>query len=234
MRRVRRGNMLSEAQTWELIRPLLNAQGRTCTQLLPDRHIRSAHEHEKGFLVRDCRLPDVPSMRVLRSAPISASAVCPALGGVLARSHGLVFSSAAGGAHWQIAIRCPSLPFPSVKVHQAAVLVHRFRCPWGGGDNHPPPGPLWHWFPTTPTPKICLPGLSLHSERFTRKLVSLLLRGHASTVRTWRCCRQNHRTAYIRCLPTVMTRTTPCQCRGTIKGFSPLLSNRKPHSPSWQ
>ena len=47
-------------------------------------------------------------------------------GGVLARSHGLVFSSAAGGAHWQIAIRCPSLPFPSVKVHQAAVLVRRF------------------------------------------------------------------------------------------------------------
>ena len=46
--------------------------------------------------------------------------------GVLARSHGLVFSSAAGGAHWQIAIRCPSLPFPSVKVHQAAVLVRRF------------------------------------------------------------------------------------------------------------
>ena len=48
-------------------------------------------------------------------------------GEVLARSHGLVFSSAAGGAHWQIAIRCPSLPFPSVKVHQAAVLVRRFR-----------------------------------------------------------------------------------------------------------
>ena len=48
------------------------------------------------------------------------------VGGVLARSHGLVFSSAAGGAHWQIAIRCPSLPFPSVKVHQAAVLVRRF------------------------------------------------------------------------------------------------------------
>ena len=47
-------------------------------------------------------------------------------GGILARSHGLVFSSAAGGAHWQIAIRCPSLPFPSVKVHQAAVLVPRF------------------------------------------------------------------------------------------------------------
>ena len=46
--------------------------------------------------------------------------------GVLARSHGLVFSFAAGGAHWQIAIRCPSLPFPSVKVHQAAVLVRRF------------------------------------------------------------------------------------------------------------
>jgi len=46
--------------------------------------------------------------------------------GVLARSHGLVFSSAAGGAHWPIAIRCPSLPFPSVKVHQAAVLVRRF------------------------------------------------------------------------------------------------------------
>ena len=39
-------------------------------------------------------------------------------GGGLARSHGIVFSSAAGGAHWQIAIRCPSLPFPSVKVHQ--------------------------------------------------------------------------------------------------------------------
>ena len=37
-----------------------------------------------------------------------------------------MFSSAAGGAHWQIAIRCPSLPFPSVKVHQAAVLVRRF------------------------------------------------------------------------------------------------------------
>ena len=51
--------------------------------------------------------------------------------GVLARSHGLVFSSAAGGAHWQIAIRCPSLPFPSVKVHQAAVLVRRF-CSGGG------------------------------------------------------------------------------------------------------
>ena len=47
-------------------------------------------------------------------------------GGVLARSHGLVFSSAARGAHWPIAIRCPSLPFPSVKVHQAAVLVRRF------------------------------------------------------------------------------------------------------------
>ena len=46
--------------------------------------------------------------------------------GVLARSRGLVFSSAAGGAQWQIAIRCPSLPFPSVKVHQAAVLVRRF------------------------------------------------------------------------------------------------------------
>ena len=46
--------------------------------------------------------------------------------GVLARSHGIVFSFAAGGAHWQIAIRCPSLPFPSVKVHQAAVLVRRF------------------------------------------------------------------------------------------------------------
>ena len=48
-------------------------------------------------------------------------------GGGLARSHGIVFSSAAGGAHWQIAIRCPSLLFPSVKVHQAAVLVRRFR-----------------------------------------------------------------------------------------------------------
>ena len=47
--------------------------------------------------------------------------------GVLARSHGIVFSSAAGSAHWPIAIRYPSLPFPSVKVHQAAVLVRRFR-----------------------------------------------------------------------------------------------------------
>ena len=56
-------------------------------------------------------------------------------GGVLARSHGLVFSSAAGGAHWQIAIRCPSLPFPSVKVHQAAVLVRRF-CSKGGGVTY--------------------------------------------------------------------------------------------------
>ena len=37
--------------------------------------------------------------------------------GVLARSHGIVFSFAAGGTHWPIAIRCPSLPFPSVKVH---------------------------------------------------------------------------------------------------------------------
>ena len=59
-------------------------------------------------------------------------------GGVLARSHGLVFSSAAGGAHWQIAIRCPSLPFPSVKVHQAAVLVRRFcfSMEVGGGGWH--------------------------------------------------------------------------------------------------
>ena len=40
-------------------------------------------------------------------------------GGGLARSHGIVFSSAAGGAHWPIAIRCPSHPFPSVE--------------WGGG-----------------------------------------------------------------------------------------------------
>ena len=47
--------------------------------------------------------------------------------GVLARSHGIVFSSAVGSANWQIAICCPSLPFPSVKVHQAAVLVRRFR-----------------------------------------------------------------------------------------------------------
>ena len=47
--------------------------------------------------------------------------------GVLARSHGTVFLSAAGGAHLLIAIRRPSLPFPSVKVHQAAVLVRRFR-----------------------------------------------------------------------------------------------------------
>ena len=39
---------------------------------------------------------------------------------------GLLFPSAAGGAYWQIAIRCPSLPFPWVKVHQAAVLVRRF------------------------------------------------------------------------------------------------------------
>ena len=46
--------------------------------------------------------------------------------GVLARSHALVFSSAPGGAHWQIVICCPSLPFPSVKVHQAAVLVRLF------------------------------------------------------------------------------------------------------------
>ena len=46
---------------------------------------------------------------------------------------GVMFSSAAGGAHWQIAIRCPSLPFPSVKVHQAAVLVRRFRFSIGGG-----------------------------------------------------------------------------------------------------
>ena len=38
-----------------------------------------------------------------------------------------MFSSAAGGAYWLIAIRCPSLPFPSVKVHQAAVLVRRIR-----------------------------------------------------------------------------------------------------------
>ena len=47
--------------------------------------------------------------------------------GVLARSHAIVFSSAAGGAHWPIAIHCPSLPFSSVKVHQAGVLVRRFR-----------------------------------------------------------------------------------------------------------
>ena len=39
-----------------------------------------------------------------------------------------MFSSAAGGAHWPIAIRCASLPFPSMKVHQAAVFVRSFRC----------------------------------------------------------------------------------------------------------
>ena len=47
--------------------------------------------------------------------------------GVLTISHGLVFSFAAGGSHWPIAIRCPSLPFPLVKVHEATVLVRRFR-----------------------------------------------------------------------------------------------------------
>ena len=56
-------------------------------------------------------------------------------GGGLARSPGIVFSSAAGGAHWQIAIHCPSLPFPSVKVHQAAVLVRRFRWSIVGGGG---------------------------------------------------------------------------------------------------
>ena len=38
-----------------------------------------------------------------------------------------MFLSAAGGTHLQVCIRCPSLPFPSVKVYQAAVLVRRFR-----------------------------------------------------------------------------------------------------------
>ena len=43
-----------------------------------------------------------------------------------------MFSSAAGGAHWLIAIHCPSLPFPSVKVHQNMRI-------WGEGElrRHP-------------------------------------------------------------------------------------------------
>ena len=69
-------------------------------------------------------------------------------GGVLARSHGLVFSSAAGGAHWQIAIRCPSLPFPSVKVHQGAGAG-------AGGEVCHKSGLGTAWYSRCPVPRLC-------------------------------------------------------------------------------
>ena len=93
-----------------------------------------------------------------------------------------MFPSAAGGAHLQICSCCPSLPFPSVKVHQAAVLVRRFRFSMVAGCstgllNCPPhviPPAMQCYGVAAGTRTLGVPHLLLWELHVSRGVVSML------------------------------------------------------------